>query len=75
MGDGILALFGYPRAHEDDAERAVRAGLDIAAMMKTLPALGGASGAEPLAARVGIATGSWSSATLSVRAQPRRKRW
>src|SRR6266478_7915673 len=28
-GDGILAYFGYPRAHEDDAERAVRAGLDI----------------------------------------------
>jgi predicted ATPase/class 3 adenylate cyclase len=57
MGDGILALFGYPRAHEDDAERAVRAGLDIVAVMATLPALGGASGAEPLAARVGIATG------------------
>src|SRR5262245_6820988 len=31
MGDGVLAYFGYPRAHEDDAERAVRAGLDIAA--------------------------------------------
>jgi class 3 adenylate cyclase len=29
MGDGILAYYGYPRAHEDDAERAVRAGLDI----------------------------------------------
>jgi hypothetical protein len=29
MGDGILAYFGYPRAHEDDAERAVRSGLDI----------------------------------------------
>src|SRR6476659_4212543 len=29
MGDGILAYFGYPRAHEDDAERAVRAGLDL----------------------------------------------
>jgi len=57
MGDGILALFGYPRAHEDDAERAVRAGLDIVAAMATLPALGGASGAESLAARVGIATG------------------
>src|SRR5205809_7572707 len=31
VGDGILAYFGYPRAHEDDAERAVRAGLDIIA--------------------------------------------
>src|SRR5215467_5538147 len=29
MGDGVLAYFGYPRAHEDDAERAVRAGLEI----------------------------------------------
>src|SRR5262249_53705421 len=29
MGDGILAYYGYPRAHEDDAERAVRSGLDI----------------------------------------------
>jgi class 3 adenylate cyclase len=29
MGDGVLAYFGYPRAHEDDAERAVRAGLDM----------------------------------------------
>src|SRR6516165_4846008 len=31
MGDGVLAYFGYPRAHEDDAERAVRAGLEIEA--------------------------------------------
>ena len=30
MGDGVLAYFGYPRAHEDDAERAVRAGLEMA---------------------------------------------
>src|SRR5438128_5074539 len=29
MGDGVLAYFGYPRAHEDDAERAVRAGLEM----------------------------------------------
>ena len=33
VGDGIFAYFGYPRAHEDDAERAVRAGLDIIAAM------------------------------------------
>jgi class 3 adenylate cyclase/predicted ATPase/energy-coupling factor transporter ATP-binding protein EcfA2 len=52
-GDGILAYFGYPRAHEDDAERAVRAGIDIIAALeevKTPPA-------ERLAARIGIATG------------------
>ena len=29
MGDGVLTYFGYPQAHEDDAERAVRAGLEI----------------------------------------------
>lgn len=57
VGDGILALFGYPRAHEDDAERAVLSGLDIIAAMKTLPALNGLDGAESLTVRVGIATG------------------
>jgi class 3 adenylate cyclase/tetratricopeptide (TPR) repeat protein len=36
VGDGILASFGYPRAHEDDAERAVRAGLDIIAAIGSL---------------------------------------
>jgi class 3 adenylate cyclase len=51
MGDGILAYFGFPRAHEDAAERAVRAGLDIVAAVGRLRA------AEPLTVRVGIATG------------------
>jgi len=37
-GDGILAYFGYPRAHEDDAERTVRAGLDIIAAVARRPA-------------------------------------
>jgi class 3 adenylate cyclase/predicted ATPase len=54
MGDGILAYFGWPLAHEDDAERAVRAGLAAAAATARLP---GPSGARHLAARVGIATG------------------
>jgi class 3 adenylate cyclase len=53
MGDGVLAYFGYPRAHEDEAERAVRAGLGITAAVGRLAAPGG----TPLAARVGIATG------------------
>lgn len=57
MGDGILALFGYPRAHEDDAERAVRAGLEIVEAVARLPALGGERAPERLAVRVGIATG------------------
>ena len=40
MGDGVLAYFGYPRAHEDDAERAVRAGLEIAATVTRLETRG-----------------------------------
>ena len=53
LGDGVLAYFGWPRAHEDEAERAVRAGLRISKAVAALT--------EPLvralAARVGIATG------------------
>ena len=52
-GDGILAYFGYPRAHEDDAERAVRAGLDIITALARLKT----RAAQPLAVRIGIATG------------------
>jgi class 3 adenylate cyclase/tetratricopeptide (TPR) repeat protein len=52
-GDGILAYFGYPRAHEDDAERSVRAALDIIAAVARLETRAG----EPLAVRIGIATG------------------
>src|SRR5689334_23013164 len=51
MGDGALAYFGYPRAHEDDAERAVRAGLALVEAVGRLPA------PEPLRVRVGIGTG------------------
>jgi class 3 adenylate cyclase/predicted ATPase len=52
-GDGILAYFGYPRAHEDDAERTVRAGLDIVAAVARLKTCA----EEPLSVRIGIATG------------------
>jgi class 3 adenylate cyclase len=51
MGDGVLVYFGYPQAHEDDAERAVRAGLELIAAVTAL-----ASPAS-LQTRVGIATG------------------
>jgi len=51
MGDGVLAYFGYPEAHEDDAERAVRAGLRLT---ERIPAL---DVGTRLAVRVGIATG------------------
>jgi class 3 adenylate cyclase len=51
MGDGVLIYFGYPQAHEDDAERAVRAGLELVA------AVSGLKTHAPLETRVGIATG------------------
>jgi class 3 adenylate cyclase len=52
-GDGILAYFGYPSAHEDDAERTLRAALDIAAAVARLKT----PAEEPLSVRIGIATG------------------
>jgi class 3 adenylate cyclase/predicted ATPase len=53
MGDGVLAYFGWPQAHEDDVERAVRAGLNLTQEVGQLTTTDGV----PLAARVGIATG------------------
>jgi class 3 adenylate cyclase/predicted ATPase len=52
-GDGILAYFGYPRAHEDDAERTIRAALDIAAAVGRLKT----PTDEQLSVRIGVATG------------------
>src|ERR1700726_2680321 len=51
MGDGVLIYFGYPQAHEDDAERAVRAGLELIEVVSALMPN------APLQTRVGIATG------------------
>jgi class 3 adenylate cyclase len=51
MGDGVLVYFGYPEAHEDDAERAARAGLAV------IDAIGRLATQEPLNVRIGIATG------------------
>ena len=51
MGDGVLVHFGYPRAHEDDAERAVRAGLELVMAVAALKS------PTPLQTRIGIATG------------------
>ena len=53
MGDGVLAYFGFPRAHEDDAARAVHVGLEIAEVVARLQTRAGVK----LAVRVGIATG------------------
>ena len=51
VGDGILTYFGWPKAHEEDAERAVRAALEIVHAVKR------ASCTEDLSVRIGIATG------------------
>ena len=51
LGDGVMIYFGYPQAHEDDAERAVRAGLELVAAVSSLKTH------APLQTRVGIATG------------------
>ena len=52
IGDGVLVYFGYPRAHEDDAERAVRAALSIVGVVSAVHTSG-----HPLAAHIGIASG------------------
>jgi class 3 adenylate cyclase len=51
MGDGVLVYFGYPQAHEEDAERAVRAGLALIDRVAALDA------PEPLRVRLGVASG------------------
>jgi class 3 adenylate cyclase len=53
LGDGLLVYFGFPRAHENDAERAVRAALDIVAAIPRLDTIA----QQKLMARVGVATG------------------
>jgi class 3 adenylate cyclase/predicted ATPase len=74
IGDGLLVYFGYPLAHEDDAQRAVRAGLDILAELPHLNArlqstVGVHSGA-PLQVRVGIHTGLVVAGEMGVGDQP-----
>ena len=58
LGDGLMALFGYPRAQENDAERAVRAALAIQRALADLNARNARSGAPELSARIGIECGS-----------------
>ena len=52
MGDGVMAYFGWPRAHEDEPERAVRAGLSVVEAVARLE-----GGGAPLGCRIGVATG------------------
>ena len=58
MGDGVLVYFGYPRAHEDDAERAVRAGLAV------IEAVGRLAGARSSAACGSASPPGWSSSAI-----------
>jgi SAM domain (Sterile alpha motif)/Adenylate and Guanylate cyclase catalytic domain len=60
MGDGVLVYFGYPQAHEDDAERAVRAGLTVIEAVGRLPAR------EDLRVRLGIVSSSSASLVPTV---------
>jgi class 3 adenylate cyclase/tetratricopeptide (TPR) repeat protein len=55
LGDGVMAFFGYPEAHDNDAERAARAGLE---MLDAISKLGEETGRPKLAARVGIDSGA-----------------
>jgi class 3 adenylate cyclase len=52
LGDGLLVYFGWPTAHEDAAERGVRAALEVIQAVKALPAV------RPLAVRIGLTTGT-----------------
>src|SRR6202451_1882376 len=57
LGDGLMALFGYPQAQENDGERAVRAALAIQRALADLNARGAATGAPELSARIGLESG------------------
>jgi predicted ATPase/class 3 adenylate cyclase len=57
LGDGLMALFGYPTAHENDAERALRAGLAIQRALADLNARNTRAGTPELAARIGLDSG------------------
>ena len=57
LGDGLLVYFGYPQAHDDDAQRAVHTGLGILEAMRALHAASNRTQACRLAVRLGIHTG------------------
>ena len=58
LGDGLMVLFGYPQAQENDAERAVRAALAIQSALAEINAKNGAKGVPELSARIGLECGS-----------------
>jgi class 3 adenylate cyclase len=70
MGDGVLAYFGYPQAHDHDAERAVRAALNL---VEAVPKLATNAG-SPLQVRIGSRPASLWSATSSAPVHPKNRR-
>jgi hypothetical protein len=66
LGDGLLVYFGYPQAHEDDAQRAVRAGLGIVEALATLPPRLEPRQGSTSPYGSAFTPGSWSSARLEV---------
>ena len=74
IGDGILAYFGYPKAHEDDALRAIRAGLDIVEAIKRLTASSRASASASTSGSASTPASSWS-ATSAPASSATRWRW
>jgi class 3 adenylate cyclase/predicted ATPase len=71
LGDGVLVYFGYPVAHEDDARRAVHAGLGIVEALRASPALQ-ARLPQPLQVRIGIHTGLVVAGEMGTEDQPER---
>jgi class 3 adenylate cyclase len=77
LGDGVLGYFGYPQAHDDDAQRAVRAGLGLLDAIQTLNVRLGHDTGVRVAVRLGIHTGLGQlveAELLSQRGVPRRRR-
>jgi class 3 adenylate cyclase len=58
LGDGLMALFGYPMAQENDAERAARAALSIQRLLSEINRTNAGAGKAALSARIGIETGT-----------------
>ena len=73
LGDGLMALFGYPHAQENDAERAVRAALAIQRALADLNARNARSGAPELSARIGIEMRALSWSTLPAKCSAMRR--
>jgi class 3 adenylate cyclase len=71
LGDGILVYFGFPRAHEDAAERAIRASLEIVEQVGLLRQSNG----QPLQARIGIAAGLVVAAQQAMSGQREKRGW